>query len=82
MSTLTVFTTLTKPCKSKAPTTWQVGQLSTGQFAAKGPLVNGSPRKRVFPDHTTMQAFIAKYVIRYGFDCTHSSSMRQALGRT
>lgn len=76
MTTLRVFTTLTKPCKSKAPTTWQVGQLSTGQYAAKG------PHKRVFSDYASMQEFVSRYVFCYGFDCTHSASMRQALGRT
>lgn len=78
MSTLRVYTTLTKPCKTKEASTWSVGQLSNGQFAAKGPL--GS--KRLFKDIHAMQAFVTKYVITYGFDCTHTQSMRQALGRT
>ena len=78
MSSLRVYTTLTKPCKTKPPSLWCVGQLSNGQFAAKGPL--GS--KRHFRDIHAMQAFVTTYVITYGFDCTHTQSMRQALGRT
>ncbi len=46
--------TLTKPCKTKAPTTWKVGQLTDGRYAAKGP----KDSKRIFASYDEMQGFI------------------------
>jgi hypothetical protein len=75
-SSLSVLMTLTKPCKTKAPTTWKVGQLTDGRFAAKGP----KDRKIFFKSYDDMQEFITRYIFRFGFDGTMSHTMRTRLG--